>query len=63
MSTDTYALIEVADAIRALEAIRVCATTTMPDPLQRVADRYSQWWRAKEWEYDTPDDLLLHFLN
>jgi hypothetical protein len=58
MSTDTQALFEVADAVRALEVIRECATTTMPDPLRRVSERFAKYWNPKEWEYHAHDNLV-----
>jgi hypothetical protein len=66
MSTDTVALFEVADASRALEAIRECATTTMPEPLRRLAERYLDserrtghcLWTPKEWKYQEPGNLV-----
>ena len=58
MSTDTVALLEVPDARAALQSIFDSATTTKPDPLCAVEERYSEQWRIKEWKYDQPDNLL-----
>ena len=56
MSIDTVALFEVPDAKQAVDTI-LERTSSMPDALCRVGERFAKLWIPKEWKYDGPADL------